>query len=107
MSSSHYKQQGNDCFKKRNFEEAIKYYSLAIQYSKNNSVLYTNKSLCYLKLNKFQNALIDANLAIEIDHKSIKGYHYKGRAYYMLSNFVNSEECFKKGTFFNKFTFKN
>jgi tetratricopeptide (TPR) repeat protein len=44
------------------------------------SVVYSNLALCYLKLKEFDNALEQAEKAIEFDKNNIKALHRKGIA---------------------------
>ena len=59
-------------FVENNFEEAIKFYSTAIELNPHVATYYGNRSFAYLKLESFGYALTDASKALELDNKYIK-----------------------------------
>jgi hypothetical protein len=46
--------------------------------------LYSNRSLCYLKIGKPRNALLDADVCIAKRRDWVKGYYRKGAAHMSL-----------------------
>ncbi|XP_019614922.1 PREDICTED: uncharacterized protein LOC109462771 [Branchiostoma belcheri] len=70
------RQQGNALFKKEQYSEAIAYYTRAINISGDNvdERLYSNRSLCYWKLDQYKLSLEDADKCIELNSRSAKGY---------------------------------
>ncbi|KAI8512272.1 hypothetical protein Bbelb_089110 [Branchiostoma belcheri] len=70
------RQQGNDLFKKEQYSEAIACYTRAINISADNvdERLYSNRSLCYWKLDQCKLSLDDADKCIELNSRSGKGY---------------------------------
>eukprot|EP01084_Bolivina_argentea_P206864 353071_1 len=71
------KKIGNDYFKKKMYSFAVRYYSESLNSIQSNNKqtkvkLLTNRSLCYLKMNKFSEAVNDAQTALELDKNSIK-----------------------------------
>ena len=60
------KQQGNECVKGGKYSEAILHYTHAIQLDKTNHLLYSNRSLAFLKLDQYYFALEDAKEAIKL-----------------------------------------
>lgn len=51
-SSNKFKEEGNKLFMKRNYKEAIEMYTKALEKS-NISIYYTNRALCYFKLQQW------------------------------------------------------
>ena len=51
------KEKGNASFKKKNFEEAEKFYSEAIAINQDLSTLWTNRAICRNKLAKYEEAI--------------------------------------------------
>ncbi len=98
-TSSKLKAEGNELFKKGRFEEAVSKYSEALEHNPDNAVLYSNRSLSYLKLKNCQKALDDSNECICKDPKWIKGYVRRTLAYQGLGNHAkvmeSAEEAFK------------
>ena len=71
------KDQGNKALAANKFDEAVNLYSEAILIDPNNHVLYSNRSAAYAKLAKYENALKDAERAVEIKPDWAKGYSRK------------------------------
>ena len=73
---------GNDAFHEGNFSAAIVYFSDSISLHVSNDsiqgLLFANRSLCYLKLGQYEDALNDAEVAIKL--KNNKGYLRKAAA---------------------------
>lgn len=60
-----FKIQGNDAFSKNQFEKALKLYQKAIDKDPNQPTYYTNKASVYIKLEQYQNALIECQNALK------------------------------------------
>ena len=92
------RQKGNKAYKNEDYESAILIYSKAIKMSKSYavkpediSVLYCNRSQCYLKLNKPLDALRDAEECIKSNPRSHKGFFRRALAMKMLFDEGNEE----------------
>ncbi|CAH1274006.1 STIP1 [Branchiostoma lanceolatum] len=70
------RQQGNDLFKKKQYSEAIACYTRAINISGDDvdERLYSNRSLCYFKVDEYILSLNDADKCIELNSMSGKAY---------------------------------
>lgn len=77
----------NTFFAVQNYDEAVKYYSLAINLNPNVAVYYGNRSFAHLKTECFGYALNDASKAIELDKNYVKGYYRRAAAYMSLGKF--------------------
>ena len=71
-SPDSYKIEGNNFFRDHNYKEAIQCYTRAINGDKSNPVYYSNRSICYAKLEQFEEALLDAERAVQLDTNSSK-----------------------------------
>lgn len=80
LSAEQLKCQANVCFKNKDYEKAIKLYSLAIDKDPQNAVYFGNRSFAYLKTECFGYAHSDAVRAIELDKNYIKGYYRRAEA---------------------------
>lgn len=60
------KEKGNECYKKKQYLDAIECYTRAIALKKDDKSLYSNRSLMYLFIHNYQAALKDCNTAIDI-----------------------------------------
>jgi tetratricopeptide (TPR) repeat protein len=66
--------RGNDLFKAGKHAEAIKTYDDAISLDSLNAVLFTNRALAKQKLERIDEAILDARRAVTIDTSTLKGY---------------------------------
>lgn len=72
------KQKGNDAIKNNNLQEALQSYDEALKCDPLNktinAILYSNRALALMKLNKNQEALSDCNKSLELNDKYVKSY---------------------------------
>lgn len=78
QSDKELKIQGNKYFNASKFESAIDCYSKAIALNPNIPTYYTNRALCYMKMNRFPQAVQDSKAALERDSSLVKGHFYLG-----------------------------
>ncbi|KAI3378595.1 hypothetical protein SNEBB_004326 [Seison nebaliae] len=71
------RKKGNQEFKNKNYKYAILYYSQGIAILKDHRVLYTNRSLAYMRIGRLKEACKDAEMSLRIDHKCEKGHILK------------------------------
>ena len=81
------KQQGNKYFNEKEWDEAIKYYTLAIDIHPQESTYYSNRSVCYLQLELFTEALHDAVVAQTLNPTWSKAYYRIAMSRYELKKF--------------------
>lgn len=91
------KDKGNKALQEEKFEDAIKFYSQAIDLDSKNHVLYSNRSAAYAKAGKYQEALEDADKTITIKSDWGKGYSRKGSALAYLGRIDESIAAYQKG----------
>lgn len=73
-------------FVKRNYKEAIEMYTKAIEKA-STAAHYTNRALCYFKLQQWMMAIDDCRRAIEIDPHSVKAYFFLGQSLSELNHY--------------------
>ncbi|XP_017768496.1 PREDICTED: serine/threonine-protein phosphatase 5 [Nicrophorus vespilloides] len=81
------KNVANEYFKKQDYQEAINYYTQAIEINPRNAIYYGNRSYAYLRTEFYGYALADASMAIELDKTYIKGYYRRAASYMSLGKF--------------------
>lgn len=91
------KEKGNTALSAGNCEDAIKFYTQAIELDSSNHVLYSNRSAAYCKLGKFEDALKDAEKTIELNKVWAKGYSRKGAALMGLQRYPEACEVISEG----------
>ena len=70
--------QRNKYFNANKYDSAVESYSKAIALNPNVPTYYTNRALCYMKTNKWAQAVQDAKAALERDSGLVKGHFYLG-----------------------------
>ena len=78
MSDKDLKDQGNKYFNANEFDSAIESYSKAIALNPNVPTYYTNRALCYMKNNRWAQAVQDARAALDRESGLVKGHFYLG-----------------------------
>mmetsp|Transcript_21703 Transcript_21703/g.31584 ORF Transcript_21703/g.31584 Transcript_21703/m.31584 type:complete len:395 (-) Transcript_21703:80-1264(-) len=81
----------------RNYPEAIQLYNKAIELKPCDAILYANRSMCHLQMSNGQDALSDAEKAIEYDNSYAKAYFRKGNAQVHLKQYKNAKTTFEQG----------
>jgi tetratricopeptide (TPR) repeat protein len=88
---------GNEAFSAKNYEEAIRFYTSAIQADGTNHVFYSNRSACYASQTKWQLAANDAKECIKLDPTFIKGYYRLATAQTELDHLDAATATIKQG----------
>jgi len=83
---------------KKNYAEAIKLYTQAIDLVSDNAVYYANRAAAYSQLNDQDNAVKDALKSAEVDPTYAKAYSRLGHAYYCKEDFSKAAEAYKKAS---------
>lgn len=68
---------------------------------KNSSIgaFFTNRALCQIKLQKWNQAVSDAKRALELEPNSIKGHFFLGKALLEIDLFEDAIKHIQKGLF--------
>ncbi|GKT36671.1 Serine/threonine-protein phosphatase 5, partial [Aduncisulcus paluster] len=76
------KNKGNTLFKDGKYEEAITFFTQAIELNQTDAAFFHNRSFCYFKLGKFAETVDDATHAIDLKKTYVKAYFRRalGRA---------------------------
>ncbi|XP_078383577.1 sperm-associated antigen 1-like [Oculina patagonica] len=69
---SHCKDQGNSFVKQNRYEEAVKCYTECIELDPENVAVYTNRALCYLRLDQHELAIEDTTEALRLQPENVK-----------------------------------
>jgi len=91
------KAKGNKAFSEKKYEEAIDYFTQAINIDSSNHVFFSNRSACYASLNNFQKALEDAEQTIKLKSDWPKGYSRKGAALHGLGRLDEAIDAYNEG----------
>jgi len=101
-----FKEQGNEAFRESKLEQAAELYTKGIKLCSGDKVLgsydsehvlYSNRALVNIKLERFDAALCDANKSLEINKMWTKSYVRKALALHKLGQDPESASCFELG----------
>ncbi|KAK7330721.1 hypothetical protein VNO77_24919 [Canavalia gladiata] len=91
------KAKGNAAFSAGDFAAAVRHFSDAIALSPSNHVLYSNRSAAYASLQKYPEALADAQKTVDLKPDWSKGYSRLGAAHLGLGQHDDAVSAYKKG----------
>ena len=91
------KDEGNNFFKNKQYEEAIQKYSEAIELDPTDVTFFSNRSACYAALLKWQEAADDGKQCIIVDKNFVKGYFRQALGLQNLGQIENAIEATKRG----------
>ncbi|XP_071369520.1 uncharacterized protein [Centroberyx affinis] len=87
---------GNRLAASGQFEVAVKCFTDAIKYNPKEYKLFGNRSLCYERMQQYENALMDADLALSMQPNWIKGLFRKGKALCGLKRYYEASLIYKE-----------
>ncbi|XP_023992743.1 tetratricopeptide repeat protein 31 [Salvelinus sp. IW2-2015] len=87
---------GNQFASGGHFDMAVKYFTDAIKYNPAEFRLFGNRSFCYEKMQDYERALADAELALNMSPGWVKGLYRKGRALAGLKRYDEAAQALKE-----------
>ncbi|XP_035384850.1 sperm-associated antigen 1A [Electrophorus electricus] len=84
------KHEGNDLVKKAQYHSACEKYTDCLALKPGECSIYTNRALCYLKLDCFEEAKQDCNSALQIDPVNKKAFYRRALAHKGLKDYLSS-----------------
>uniref|UniRef100_A0A1I8GMG3 RPAP3_C domain-containing protein n=1 Tax=Macrostomum lignano TaxID=282301 RepID=A0A1I8GMG3_9PLAT len=84
------KEAGNQLFKAGNYARAVKLYDKCSELRPNDPVSYTNRAVCYIKLDQPNDAVYECNMALELEPNNMKAIFRRGVARKMLGFYRES-----------------
>lgn len=90
------KNRGNDSFKAKNYEIAIKHYSDAIEIRNDEPAAYSNRAQCYIYLKRFFEALTDCDKALDLNPRYTKALYRRAVTLKQLYRYEGAVDNFKK-----------
>ena len=97
MSHDELKAKGNECIKQKKYQAAVTHYTDALTIDSNSFAVYSNRSLAYSKLQKFNEALEDAEKCIALSPSFARGYLRKAVACNALNKLDDAMESAQTG----------
>jgi len=94
MSAESFKEKGNAEFKAGNYEKAAELYTLCTEMDPKNHIYWTNRSMCYAQMKRWEKSLKDAEKAIALKPDWEKGHYRRGVALSNMNQFKEAFEAF-------------
>jgi len=91
------KDKGNKALNESLIDDAIDFYSDAINLDPTNHILYSNRSAAYSKQNNWKSALVDAQKTVELAPTWGKGYFRVGQCLHHFKRFDEAIQAYKTG----------
>ncbi|KAM4735950.1 sperm-associated antigen 1-like [Anableps anableps] len=82
------KQEGNDFVKKGQYQEALGKYTECLKLKPKECAIYTNRALCYLKLERFTEAKQDCDAALDLEPDNKKAFYRRALANKGLKDYL-------------------
>ncbi|CAG2181396.1 unnamed protein product, partial [Oppiella nova] len=87
LSAFQLKDEGNKYYLNHKYEEAINSYTRAIVRNPSVPTFFTNRALCYLKLQQWEQSYQDCRRALEMEPNLIKGHFFLGQSLLEMDHF--------------------
>ncbi|XP_071324290.1 sperm-associated antigen 1-like isoform X2 [Trachinotus anak] len=82
------KQEGNDFVKKGQYQDALGKYTECLKLKPEECAIYTNRALCYLKLERFTEAKQDCDAALKLEPTNKKAFYRRALANKGLKDYL-------------------
>ncbi|KAI8464222.1 MAG: hypothetical protein J3K34DRAFT_526386 [Monoraphidium minutum] len=92
------REQGNAAFRSGDYLRAAAAYTKAIKAEPDSAVLYSNRSLALMKLNKLTKALADAERATQLDPSCVKGWYRQAQILETQGHLEQAVSVLKEGS---------
>uniref|UniRef100_A0A7S1IC37 Uncharacterized protein n=1 Tax=Eutreptiella gymnastica TaxID=73025 RepID=A0A7S1IC37_9EUGL len=96
MSAVEFKNKGNEFFKVGKYEDAVTWYTKAVDADPKNETLYSNRAASYSALGKHMDALQDSEKCIALKPSWVKGHFRKGIALCRLGRYDEAVASYAK-----------
>ena len=78
---------GNTCYHKREYGQAIEYYTEAIRLDPNDAIAHRSRGVAYTETGDYDRAIADYSEAIRLDPEYADAYHNRGVAYRKIGDY--------------------
>ncbi|XP_076923113.1 hsp70-Hsp90 organizing protein 2-like [Bidens hawaiensis] len=95
--SAEAKSRADDAFKRKEYMAAIDAYTQAIDFDPSDATLFSNRSLCWMRLGQADRALTDAQVCRELRPNWQKAWYREGSALRLLQKFDEAANAFYEG----------
>nr|QXF30843.1 Hsp70/90 organizing protein-1 [Mythimna separata] len=97
------KDQGNECYKKKDLENALKHYQKAMEHDPTDITFYTNMAAVYFEQKEYEKCIKECEKAIEIGRENRADFKLIAKAFTRIGNAYKKMEQWKLAkTYFEK-----
>ena len=97
LTADECEEKGKIEFRRKNYDAALLHFFDGVAIDPNHHVLYSNRSACYASLQKWDEALADAQKCVAIAPTFIKGFVRLGQALLGKRDYTGALEAYQKG----------
>lgn len=97
LTAEEWKGKGNDCYRNKQYKDAIDMYGMAILMDPTNPSFYLNRAAAYLMLLLYKECIEDCDKSIELDSNNAKGYFRKASALRGLGSISDAIKAYTAG----------
>jgi stress-induced-phosphoprotein 1 len=95
--ANQFKEQGNKFLQAKQFDEAIRAYTEAINLNPHDHVFFSNRSAAYLSKGDTDHALIDGERCVKLNPSWAKGYSRRGAALHAMRKYDEAVKAYEEG----------
>lgn len=99
--ATNFKNQGNDCFKAKQYKNAVEYYTKGLDADCDvdaiNIALYVNRAACNLELKNYRRCIEDCKKALILDDSNVKACYRAGRAFFAVGRLDEARQILQFG----------
>jgi DnaJ family protein C protein 7 len=90
------KNQGNTCYGRGDYQQALGFYDRAIKKDPDNAKIYGNRAAAYMMLGRYEDCIVDCKKAIEIDPSFVKAFGRLAKAYFLSGDIERSLDKYRE-----------
>lgn len=99
--ATNFKNQGNDCYKAKQYKNAVAYYTKGLDVECNvdaiNAALLVNRAACNLELKNFRSCIEDCKKVLLIDENNVKACYRAGKAFFAVNRYSEARQILQFG----------
>lgn len=99
--ATNFKNQGNDCFKTKQYKDAVEFYTKGLDMdcgvNEINVALYINRAACNLELKNYRRCIEDCKKALIIDENNVKACYRAGKAFFLVERYDEASQILQYG----------
>lgn len=99
--AGNFRNQGNECFKSKQYKQAAQYYTQGLEVNCEdaslNMALHLNRAACELELKNYRRCIEDCKKVLMVDAANAKACYRSGRAFFAVDRLDEAKEILKYG----------